>query len=96
MWARLVLIPLGQGMRETAEQLADQFSVTLSRLDGFRGVTFLADETAGEYGSISLWQTRADAEAVRWNVGPEIKRALKGITRGPPRVRLFEVYQIGA
>lgn len=93
MYARLVLITLGADMRSTAERLADQFNASLQALQGFRGATFLADEVAGEYGSLSLWETRADAEAVRRDSGSEIKRALKGIAKGPPRIRLFEVYE---
>ncbi|MFQ5861443.1 MAG: hypothetical protein ACE5IG_07855, partial [Dehalococcoidia bacterium] len=38
-------------------------SSCLQTLKGFKGVTFLADETVGEYGGLSLWETKEDAEA---------------------------------
>lgn len=93
MFARLVLVTLGPGTREQAEALADHFGTVLSGLKGFRGVTFVADDVAGEYGSISLWETREDAENVRFTAGPQTRQDLRDIAKGPPRVRLFEVYE---
>lgn len=93
MYARMVLLNLGQGKRAKANELADQFAAALSGMQGFRGVTFLADETAGEYGSLSLWESRADAENVAHAADQEVRNALKGLLHGPPRIRLFEVYE---
>ena len=93
MYARLVLVTLGPGARDKAESLADSFGAVLAGLKGFRGVTFVADDVAGEYGSISLWETREDAENVRFTAGPQTRQDLRDIARGPPRVRLFEVYE---
>ena len=93
MYARLVLVTLGQENRPKAEVMADRFAQILSELNGFVSVTFIADDTAGEYGSISLWATREDAENVRYTAGPQLKQDLRDIAKGPPRVRLFEVYE---
>lgn len=96
MYARLVLVTLGPGAREKAESLADRFGAVLAGLQGFRGVTFIADDIAGEYGSISLWETREDAENVRFKAGPQTRQDLRDIAQGPPRVRLFKVYETKA
>jgi len=49
MYAQLVMLTLGPGMRSTAEKLADQFAPAVRALKGFKSETFLGDETVGEY-----------------------------------------------
>ena len=93
MYARMVLVTLGPGTRDKAEEMADRFGAILSELPGFKWVTFIADDTAGEYGSISLWDTKENAENVRLTAGPQIRQDLRDIAKGPPRVRIFEVYE---
>ncbi len=93
MYARLVLVTLGRDARPKAEDLADRFAMRLAELKGFKAVTFFADDTAGEYGSLSLWESKEDAEAVTTLAGPQIRQDLRDIAKGPPRVRLFEVYE---
>ena len=93
MYARLVILTLGPGMRSTAEKLADQFAPVLRTLKGFKGVTFLADDAAGEYASFSIWESKEDAEAAIAATAPQLEQALSGIAKGPPTRRLFEVYE---
>ncbi len=93
MYAQLVMLSLGPGTRSTAEKLADQFAPALRSLKGFKRVTFLGDETVGEYGSLSLWESKEDAEAAGAVMGPQLEQAVSGIAKGPPTRRLFEVYE---
>jgi heme-degrading monooxygenase HmoA len=88
----LVLLALGPGKRATAEGIADQSAPAYRTVKGFKGVTFLGDETSGEYGSISLWESKEDLEAYRQVAGPRLAEALSGLTIGPPSIRMFEVY----
>ena len=53
MYAQLVMLKLGKGMRSTAEKIADQSSPTLKTLKGFKSITFFGDEEVGEYGSLA-------------------------------------------
>ena len=55
MYAQLVILHLGPGMRSTAEKLADQFAPVLEAQKGFKKITFFGDEAEGDYGSWSLW-----------------------------------------
>ncbi len=73
MYAQLVMLSLGSGTRSTAEKLADQFAPALRSLKGFKRVTFLGDETVGEYGSLSLWESKEDAEAAGAVMGPQLE-----------------------
>ena len=96
MYAQLVMLSLGPGTRSTAEKLADQFAPALRTLKGFKRVTFLGDETVGEYGSLSLWESKEDAEAAGAVIGPQLEQAVSGIAKAPPTRRFFEVYETKA
>jgi len=87
------MLTLGPGMRSTAEKLADQFATALRALKGFERVTFLGDDTVGEYASLSVWESKEDAEAAAAVIGPQLEQAVSGIVKGPPTRRFFEVYE---
>ena len=93
MYASLSVLTLGPGMRSTAENLADQFAPALRALKGFKRVMFLGDETVGEYASLSVWESKEDAEAAAAVIGPQLEQAVRGIVKGPPTRRFFEVYE---
>ena len=93
MYAQLVMLTLGPGTRSTGEKLADQFAPALRALKGFKRVTFFGDETVGEYGSLSLWESKEDAEAAAKVLGPKLEQAVSGIAKEPPTRRFFEVYE---
>ena len=93
MYASMLTLSLGPGMRSAGEQLADQFSPILKTLKGFKGVSFFADDEAGEYISLSLWETKEDAEAGTSVTGPKLKEAAGNILKGSPTRRFFEVYE---
>ncbi len=93
MYASLLTLNLGPGMRLAGEKLADQFATVLKTQKGFKGVTFLADDTTGEYGSLSLWESKEDREAAIADVDPQLKQAAGDILKGAPTRKLFEVYE---
>ncbi len=93
MHASLLMLTLGPGMRSAGEKLADQFATVLKTLKGFKGVTFLADDTAGEYVSLTLWESKEDRDAAIAVVDPQLKQASSSIVKGPPTRRFFEVYE---
>jgi len=93
MYALLLLFPLGPGMRSTAEKLGDQFSQVHKTAKGFKSETLLADDTIGEYGSLTLWESKEDIEAFRKAAAPRLQESLKGIAKGAPNIRVFEVYE---
>jgi len=93
MYAQLVMLTLGPGMRSTAEKLADQLAPAVRALKGFKSETFLGDETVGEYWCLSLWESKEDAEAATAAIGPRVDEAMSAIGKGPVTRRSFEVYE---
>ena len=93
MYARFVMFTLGPGKRPFAEKMADQFNAAMKNLNGFKSATFLVDESTGEYGMLSLWETKADAESAANALAAGFQQALQGHVQGPPTQRTLEVYE---
>jgi heme-degrading monooxygenase HmoA len=93
MYGRLVMVKLVSGARPTVEQLADEISPILRNMKGFKGLTIIIDEERDEYGSLSIWETREDAEAVTAVTGPQLTHALSDVAKGPPTIRIFDIYE---
>jgi heme-degrading monooxygenase HmoA len=97
MYARLSLIQLGPGTRAEAERyLADRHAPIWRQQPGFRSIVFLEDEERGEYGNLSVWDTREDAEAAAAAIRQRLEQDLReaGLQlQGPAAPRLFEVYE---
>lgn len=96
MYATLVMFTLGPGTRSTAEKLAEQFAPLIRGLKGFKNITFFGDDEVGEYASVTIYESKEDAEAAVANTGPRLEEALKGIVKGPPTRWLFEVFETKA
>ena len=92
MYANLVTLNLGPGMRSVAEKLADQFALVHRGMKGFKSQLYLADETAGEYSSITIYESKEDAEASITANRSKLEQAIKDIVKGPPLVKTYEVY----
>jgi heme-degrading monooxygenase HmoA len=93
MYARLVTLTLEPGNLTTAEKLADQAASVIRTLEGFKNVTFFGNDATGEYGSLSLWESEEDAEAVSKVTELHIREAVSDILKKQPTVRIFKVYE---
>ena len=95
MYARLALIQLGPGKRAEVDKLMPSLTEKLRGLKGFKSVTWLADDQAGEYGSLSMWESEREAEAASQAMRPLVMKAVETITtaEGESRVRHFEVVE---
>ena len=93
MYASLVMLTIGPGMRSTGEKLAEQCGSALKSLKGFISVTFIGNVEVGEYGSLSIWESKEDAEAAAATTGPRLEQALSGLVKEQPTRRFFEVYE---
>lgn len=99
MHARLTLVPAGPGMRSAMERVADELAPIVRAQRGFKGLTFLFDDThdtAGLYGALSLWESKPDAEAAGRVLDATIHEALARLRLGSSTTRPFEVYEAGA
>ena len=93
MYARLIMFTLGAGKRPFAEGMAKQFQSVMQGMKGFKSATFLVDESIGEYGVMSVWATKEDAESAADAMRPGFQQALEGKVQGPPSVRMLEVFE---
>jgi len=94
MYGRLTLVSASPAERAGMEALADKAGSRYESLKGFKGVTFFIDEQEGVYGSLTLWESREDAEAAAAVVGPTLREGLAGMpVRGEPQIRTVEIYE---
>lgn len=93
MYANQVMFTLGPGKRSIADKLFDQFSPAIRARKGFRSVTFLGDDTVGEYGALIVFESKEDADATFEALSPQLQQAVVGIAESPPTRRLFEVLE---
>ncbi len=93
MYARLVLYTLGQGMHSAAQKIIEEMSPRVKARKGFKGLYFFGDDETGEYGALSLYETKEDAEASKEALFPIFQNALSGISKSPPSIRLFKVLE---
>ena len=80
-------------MRYVGEQLAARWHAGVATLPGFVSVSFFGDDTSGECGYYSVWQTRAEADAVVDEIGPQLPDAARRYAATPPVVRIYEIYE---
>jgi len=96
MYARLLIMQLGPGMRDAATAMADEAFKLTRTLNGFVSANYLIfDEESGEYGSMSIWQSKADADAAAGRLTPWLEQHAAGKLKPPPVIRNAEVYQPG-
>ncbi len=93
MYARLFQFNLGPGQQEFAEGRADIFAPVISALKGHISTTFMADHATGEISTITVWETRADAEAAGEELAPWLKQALGDKVLEPSVLKIFEIYE---
>jgi len=93
MYGQLVMFTLGQGMRANAEKMADNWAKVHHSFKGFKSAMYLGDDTNGEYGSLTIWETADDIKSASEVLRPKLEQALSGIAKGPPTVRIFEIYE---
>jgi len=93
MYAIWTLFTLGPGMRETADTMGEKWIPILRAMPGFVSGTFLRDEEAGEYGAMTLWESRAAAESALAETERPFQEEVAHIAQGPPTRTLLAVWQ---
>ena len=93
MIARLLLMDLGAGTRSAGEKVADQFAAIYKTMKGFKDATFFVDHETGECGTLSLWESKEDAEAAAAIMRPKLMEAAGSMLKGAPTAKMFEVYK---
>jgi hypothetical protein len=83
MIARLEFAPFGQLVRAKAESAALLIGTLLNEQKGIRQVIWLHDETAGLYGSLSIWDTREHAAGGWENVSRHVMETFGMLSISP-------------
>ena len=81
MYANFVSFTLGPGKRSVADKLVAQFDPAIRAREGFKTVTFLADDTAGQYGALVVFNSQQAAQATFETLFPRLEAALEGIAQ---------------
>ena len=91
MFARNVSIHLKSNMLSDYTQTFEKNVLPLLRQQkGFRDEITLSNPGSVDVIAISLWDTRANAEAYNTNTYPEVLRTLARMVDGTPKVQTFE------
>lgn len=93
MYARHFTFKSSPEHRAAIENMADRAYELSKTLSGFVGATYMVSEDETEYGSLTLWQSREEAEqggaTIREMVAPE----LEGKVAAPPETKMLMVYE---
>ena len=91
MFARTVSIHLKSNMLSDYTRTFERDVLPLLRKQkGFTDEMTLSNPTSQDVIAISLWATRADAEAYNTNTYPEVLKTLARMIDGTPKVQTFE------
>ena len=93
MFARFGMTPVKPGAGPQMTRVLAEFAQRYQAMAGFKRLDILVDEERNEYGSFTLWETRAAAEAAAAAASPQIREVLGDLAAGPTTARIFEVYE---
>jgi len=94
MYAALTTFTLGPGAREVADKMGERFMGMLQGMKGFKSMTMFGDYDTGEYGGLSIWATKEDAEAALANTEEPMKQAVGNLLKGPPMRKVYQVWEV--
>ena len=91
MFARTVSIHLKSNMLSDYNRTFEKDILPLLRKQkGFRDEITLSNPSSPDAIAISLWETRADADAYNTSTYPEVLKTLARMIDGTPKVQTFE------
>ena len=91
MFARNVSIHLkSHKLSDYTRTLENDVLPLLRRQTGFKDEITLSNPDTLDVMAISLWESKANAEAYNANIYPEVLRAFSRIIDGTPKIQVFE------
>jgi len=91
MFTRQVTMKFTKTAPELTSIIENKVLPVLRKQKGFRDEFALLSKERLEGVSITLWDTKEDAEAYNHTAYPELMESLKGSIEGTPTVKTFEV-----
>ena len=79
---------------EFARTFENEVLPLLRAQEGFKAEVTLSNPGSLERITISLWETKSDAEAYNANVYPQVLKILAKVIDGTPKIRTFEAVRL--
>lgn len=92
-YVRITTFRLRAGDRARLEQLIDAAIRPITAQPGFRSITPFISEDGLACGAVSVWETRAQAEAITAAARDQAQRQAGDALAGPPTTDIHEVYE---
>lgn len=93
-YARLAMFQMGPNMRDFATSMADAAYQKATALNGFVSATYMVfDEDAGEYGSLTIWDSKQNADAAGEVFSTWMSEEAGDKLTAPPVIKQAEVYE---
>jgi hypothetical protein len=93
MYAELVMLNFGPGIREISEKMVPQFAALHESLKGLVSQTFFGDDQTGNCGCLSVWKSKEDLDAAMAVCVPQLQKAIVGLVKEEPTIQVFEVFE---
>ena len=93
MHARLNIFKVKPQAHARFAEFAERYGPRFRALPGCREVLFLVDDRAGEWASVSLWDSDQEARDASAGLTAELERDLADLTVEPIRPRFFRVHE---
>lgn len=93
MYAMLSIFKLGPGTGGKANAMGEPWLPVLSGMKGFKSATMIGDYDEGEYIGLTLWETKADAEAVLADTEEHFQAQIGSIAIEPPTRKIYDVWK---
>jgi heme-degrading monooxygenase HmoA len=86
-------LTLSPGKRPEAERIADEGAPLFAEMPGFESVTYFIDEEANEYGAVSIWASREEAQQAFEVLTPQFEQVFGDMLQSPIKTHVYEIYE---
>ena len=93
MYARHFTFKSSAQHRQAIENMADRIYEFTKTLSGFVSATYLVSDDETEYGSLTIWQSKEQAEEAGAAIREKIMPELEGMVTAPPEINVMMVYE---
>lgn len=93
MYARFLTFNSTPDKRKAIEVMTDKVYAAARTLPGFVSATYVATDDSTEYCSISVWETKEQAEEAAKELGREFGMMLGDLSDTNVRLKLMKVYE---
>lgn len=80
-------------MLQTAAEILPRFASLHESLKGFNCQTFVGNDETGDYGCLSVWDSKEDLDAAMKACIPEFEKAISSIVKETHTIKAFEVLE---